>query len=630
MRNMRRTTRALGSKKETRTSKLGKLKPGITLQDRYLILGILGTGGMSSVYKGRDLHFPNVTKLVAVKEMVNLAADPTMYEMVIRNFEREADLLATLSHPAIPRIYDYFTHDTSSYLVMEFIEGKDLEAILREQDDFLQEEQVLNWAIELCDVLNYLHNHQPQPVIFRDMKPSNVMVNQHGHIRLIDFGIARLFQPGQKGTMIGTEGYSPPEQYRGEASPQGDLYALGATIHHLLSRRDPRAEPPFSFAERPIREINPAISAELESVINGSLAYEPKDRFPTAKAMQQALLAAAKQTGVLSVGASAALLKPSNEVDEIWSFECEDEIRGTPIIYDGTLYVGCYDNNLYALDAKTGEFQWKYATEGGIPTRPVAQDGMVFVGSEDTRVYALTSSKGELVWTYYSEAPIRSSPVISEGHIFFGSDDANLHVVNMLSGNRAWRTEANGAIRSSPLIANERVYFGCETGDFYSVDFRGEHKWRFKAKRALTSSPILVEGLIYVGSMDWTLYALEAEVGWEVWRFRLGRPTISTPAHAEGRIFTGCADGNIYAVDARSSRELWRFTTEHQVTASPIIHEDSLYCGSVDGSMYCLDMRSGRLRWRFRTADAITGTSVIDDNVLYFGSMDRRIYALAT
>jgi serine/threonine protein kinase len=627
---MRRTTRALGSKKETRTSKLGKLKPGITLQDRYLILGVLGSGGMSSVYKGRDLHFPNVTKLVAVKEMVNLAADPTMYEMVIRNFEREADLLATLSHPAIPRIYDYFTQDASSYLVMEFIEGKDLEATLREHDDFLSEEQVINWAIELCDVLDYLHNHQPQPVIFRDMKPSNVMVDQHGHIRLIDFGIARLFQPGQKGTMIGTEGYSPPEQYRGEASPQGDIYALGATVHHLLTRRDPRAEPPFSFNERPIREINAAISAELESVINGSLAYEPKDRFPTAGAMKQALLAAAKKTGLLTTGATASILKPSSDVDEIWSFECEDEIRGTPIIHDGTVFIGCYDNNIYALDAKTGEFQWKYATEGGIPTKPVAQEGTVYVGSEDTRLYALTTKKGELVWTYYTEGPIRSSPVISEGHLFFGSDDAHLHVVNMLSGNRAWRTEANSAVRSSPLIANERVYFGCETGDFYSVDFRGELKWRFKAKRALTASPILVEGLIYVGSMDWTLYALEAEVGWEVWRFRLGRPTISTPAHAEGRIFTGCADGNIYAIDARSSRELWRFTTEHQVNASPIVHEDSLYCGSVDGSMYCLDMRSGRLRWRFRTAAAITGTPAINENTLYFGSMDKRIYALAT
>ena len=123
---MRRTTRTLEGQPET--GQLGQLNAGVTLQDRYLVLGILGSGGMSSVYKGRDLHFPNVTKLVAIKEMINLASDPTMYEMIVRNFEREADLLATLSHPSIPRIYDYFTQDASSYLIMEFIEGKDLEA----------------------------------------------------------------------------------------------------------------------------------------------------------------------------------------------------------------------------------------------------------------------------------------------------------------------------------------------------------------------------------------------------------------------------------------------------------------------------------------------------------------------
>jgi outer membrane protein assembly factor BamB len=585
---------------------------------------------MSSVYKGRDLHFPNVTKLVAVKEMVNMAADPTMYEMVVRNFEREADLLATLSHPAIPRIYDYFTQDDSSFLVMEFIEGRDLEAILRERDEFLEEEQVINWAIELCDVLAYLHNHQPQPVIFRDMKPSNVMVDQHGHIRLIDFGIARVFQPGQKGTMIGTEGYSPPEQYRGEASPQGDLYALGATLHHLLTRRDPRAEPPFSFSERPIREINPSVSADIEAVIYGALAYEPRDRYPNAETMKQALLSAAKKTGVLSSGATAAMLPSDPEVEELWSFECEDELRGTPVIANGIAYIGCYDNNIYAVDAKSGEFLWKYATEGGIPTRPIVEEGRIYIGSEDHRLYSITADTGDLIWTYYTEGPIRSSPAIWEGHLFFGSDDAYLHVVNLLSGGRAWKTDAAAPIRSTPLIANERVYFGCESGDFYSVDFRGELKWRFKAKRALTSSPLLVDGLIYVGSMDWTLYALDAEGGWQVWRFRMGRPSISSPAYAEGRIYTGCADGNIYAIDARSSHEIWRYTTEHQVTGSPIIHEDSLYCGSVDGSMYCLDMRSGRLRWRFRTGGPITGTPEISNNVLYFGSTDHRFYALLT
>ena len=221
---MRRITRKL-ERKLNETGQLSQLEPGATLQERYLVLGILGRGGMSAVYKGRDLHFPNVTKLVAIKEMINLAADPTMHEMIVRNFEREADILATLSHPAIPRIFDYFSQASSSYLAMEFIEGKDLETLLQDSKDFLPEEQIVTWAIELCDVLTYLHNHKPQPVIFRDMKPSNIMIDLHEHIRLIDFGIARVFQPGQKGTMIGTEGYSPPEQYRGEASPPGDIYA---------------------------------------------------------------------------------------------------------------------------------------------------------------------------------------------------------------------------------------------------------------------------------------------------------------------------------------------------------------------------------------------------------------------
>ncbi len=621
---MRRTTRAL----DNQTEGLERLQPGTTLQDRYLILGILGSGGMSSVYKGRDLHFPNVTKLVAIKEMTSMLTDQTMYEMVVTNFEREADLLATLSHPSIPRIYDYYTDKNSLYLVMEFIDGKDLEAILHETDDFLPVEQVINWAIELCDVLTYLHNHKPEPLVFRDMKPSNVMVDQHDQIRLIDFGIARVFQPGQKGTMIGTEGYSPPEQYRGEASPAGDIYALGATLHHLLTRRDPRIEPPFSFSERPIREINPNVSPEFEAIINKALDYDPKKRYENVEALKQALLAAVKETGILIRPRTAEIRVHEDDVKEIWSFECEDEIRGSPILYQDVIYIGCYDNNLYALDAQTGEFLWKYATEGGITGRPAAEDGIIFIGSEDHRLHAITARGGSLVWTYYTEGPIRSSPVLSHGHIFFGSDDAYLHVVNSLNGRRVWRAESNAPIWSTPLVHEERVYFGCESGDFYCFDFRGEMKWRKKVKRAVTSSPITFDGLVYFGSKDWTLYALEIENGWQVWRFRMGGPTISTPSTSEDKIFIGCGDNNIYAVHARHAREVWRFSTEHQVTGSPTVFEDSLYCGSVDGFLYCLDIRSGRLRWRFRTEGPITGSPAIAEDRLYIGSNDHRVYAL--
>ncbi|HAD05725.1 MAG TPA: protein kinase, partial [Anaerolineaceae bacterium] len=229
-----------------------QLQTGFVLVDRYLIQDVIGVGGMGSVYRARDLHFPNVIKLVAVKEMINQARDPLVRQTVVQNFEREANILVTLNHPSIPKIFDYFSHEERSYLVLEYINGKDLEAILNESEGPISEDKVITWAIEICDVLEYLHNHKPEPIIFRDMKPSNVMINQQGHVVLVDFGIAKMFREGQKGTMIGTEGYSPPEQYRGEASPLADIYALGATLHHLLTKRDPRMEPPFSFAERPI------------------------------------------------------------------------------------------------------------------------------------------------------------------------------------------------------------------------------------------------------------------------------------------------------------------------------------------------------------------------------------------
>ncbi len=313
-------------------------------------------GGMGSVYRARDLHFPSVVKLVAIKEVINRVADPLVRKTVIQNFEREANILATLNHPTIPRVYDYFSDGDRSYLVLEFVHGRDLEDIINDTKGFLPEERVLAWAIELCDVLAFLHSHKPDPIIFRDMKPSNVMVNPSDHIVLVDFGIAKQFQVGQKGTMIGTEGYSPPEQYRGEAGPLADIYSLGATIHHALSRRDPRLEPPFSFGERLLRKINPAVSAELEAIVNSALQYNPADRFQSAEAMKEALVAAGRKTGLLNhAGTSASTLQLSGGVKPLWVFQCEDEIRGAPLYYDGAVFIGSYDHNLYSLNAADGK-----------------------------------------------------------------------------------------------------------------------------------------------------------------------------------------------------------------------------------------------------------------------------------
>ncbi len=243
---------------------------------------------MGAVYLAQDLRFSGVTRMCAIKEMISTTPDPQIRRMAVQSFEREANLLVQLNHPGIPKTSDFFTEGVRSYLVMEYVEGEDLENILDNVEGMLKEETVLEWAIQVCDVLVYLHNQKP-PIIFRDMKPSNVMLrSEDNKIALIDFGIAKAFEAGQKGTMIGTEGYSPPEQYKGIVDLRGDIYALGATLHHLLSKRDPRLEPPFTFHEEPARLLNPNLSQATNDIIMKCLEYDPEKRYQSTLELKKA------------------------------------------------------------------------------------------------------------------------------------------------------------------------------------------------------------------------------------------------------------------------------------------------------------------------------------------------------
>ncbi|MEI8131416.1 MAG: serine/threonine-protein kinase, partial [Leptolinea sp.] len=606
------------------------LLAGSILSSRYLIQDVIGVGGMGSVYRARDMHFSNAVKLVAVKEMINHTRDPGMRQTMQINFEREANILVSLNHISIPKIYDFFEINERFYLVLEFIDGKDLEVYLGDYKGFLQEDQVIGWAIELCEVLQFLHSHKPEPIIFRDVKPSNVMVNRSDHIVLIDFGIAKVFKVGQKGTMIGTEGYAPPEQYRGESNPTVDIYAIGATLHHLLTRRDPRLEAPFTFSERPIRQINPSISTELESVINTALAYNGKDRYPSASAMKEALMAVASRKGIPMPGYAAPNRQLDNEssIKPVWTFECEDEIRATPQIDGGLAFIGVYDNNMYALDAQTGAFKWKFPTQGGIVSQPVVHEGKLLFGSEDRSVYGVEARTGKELWKIQTGGQVRSSGKVAEGHLFIGSDDGYLYAINLASNKTSWRVETQDAIRSTPFITEDHIYFGSESGELTCCDFRGSVKFRFTAKRAITSSPLVTNGRVFFGSVDSTFYGVDAKSGWTIWRFRMGKGTVSSPCTVDGLLFFGSADGNIYCVDGGNGREVWRYKTDHQISGSPIIYRDNLICGSAEGILYCLEYRSGRLRWKFQTRGPITGTPIVYNEIIYFGSVDHTLYAI--
>jgi outer membrane protein assembly factor BamB len=534
---------------------------------------------------------------------------------------------------------DYFTEGDRSYLVLDMIRGKDLEAWLEEQTDYLDQRKALDWLLQLCDALIHLHGQRPTPIIFRDLKPSNIMLDQYNRMVLIDFGIAKLFETGNKGTMIGTEGYSPPEQYRGQATPAGDIYALGATFHHLLTRQDPRLEPPFTFNERPIREANPNVSPAFEAIIMRCLNYDPSERFHDAAAFKEALLMLAEPAStVTESGPGMAVADPSiaaaesgaaSQVKPLWIFKCEDEIRSKAAATAQLILVGAYDHNLYALNIVDGELVWKFPATGGLGASPYVYDGSVVIGSVDQHLYSVHLINGRMNWRFATEGPIYSSPTVRFDHVFFGSDDGYLYAVNAAQGKEVWKANAYSAVRSSPFVSEENVYFGTESGYIFCLDLsNGRNKWQSQAKRAITSSPTVVDDIVFVGSMDSTLLALDASSGWTIWRFRARRPIISSPVVHDSTVYFGSADGNLYALDVESGRQLWTYETKGQVTSSPTIGEGAVYFGSADGSVYSVSLKRGDLRWRFETGGPVVSPPLIVNGIVYIGSYDHHLYAL--
>jgi Protein kinase domain len=258
--------------------------PSTLLNGRYRLLERIGQGGMGAIYRAEDVRFNH--RIVAVKEMNQHGLLASDKQAATAAFQREADLLAMLMHPHLPRIYDHFDEGGNSYLVMDYIEGETLEAYLGGLSGKpLPVEAACEVVLQLCEALSYLHSQRP-PVIFRDLKPANVMRTPGGYLYLIDFGIARLFKPGQPTDTIalGSPGYAAPEQYgREQTTQRSDIYSLGALLHQLLTGRDPSASPftfdPLAGADAPTLRLN--------GLVQRMVQMKPGDRPSTIQEVQR-------------------------------------------------------------------------------------------------------------------------------------------------------------------------------------------------------------------------------------------------------------------------------------------------------------------------------------------------------
>lgn len=248
------------------------MKIGDIFEEKYEIIDILGKGGMGTVYLGRNIKLGTLWAIKEISKGGNARVD----------ILAEPNILKKLEHPYLPRIFDIMEDEDNIYIIADYIEGTSLDRELKKGSRF-DEKQVMEWAKQICEVLSYLHELSPNPIIYRDMKPSNLMLTKRGTIKLIDFGIAREYKTGlQSDTIyIGTRGYAAPEQYgTGQTNAASDIFSLGMTLHHLLTGKDPSC-PPFEM--RPVREYDDSLSEKIEGIVEKCTRQNPEERYQTAR-----------------------------------------------------------------------------------------------------------------------------------------------------------------------------------------------------------------------------------------------------------------------------------------------------------------------------------------------------------
>ena len=264
------------------------LSAGTALQGgRYVVTKVLGQGGMGAALLATDKRVNN--KPVVIKELVSESTDPDKIKEDERNFKQEMMTLATLRHPLIPAVTDSFDENQRYFMVQDYVEGENLEDRLARTKQPLKERDALSYASQVLDVLEYLARRTP-PIVHRDIKPANIIISDEDkRAHLVDFGIARADVARnvrrKQTSALGTPGYAPPEQYQGNADPRSDLYALGATLHHLLTNRDPRDYPPFTYP--PARSLNPQLSPEVEQLLTKATNNDITQRYQSAVAMKR-------------------------------------------------------------------------------------------------------------------------------------------------------------------------------------------------------------------------------------------------------------------------------------------------------------------------------------------------------
>lgn len=330
-------------------------------------------------------------------------------------------------------------------------------------------------------------------------------------------------------------------------------------------------------------------------------------------------------TGVYDNGG----IVPGNNV--LWQFTTGNWVTSSPAVSDGVVYVGSRDNNLYAIDAVTGQEKWRFATGTWVTSSPAVSNSTVYVGSEDKNLYAIDAVTGKEHWRFGTGGGVSSPPTVSDDVVYFGSADKNLYAVNSVTGKEKWRFQAGG-MSTSPAVANGIVFAVFDINGLFAIDaVAGRELWNFHPDPGglFYSSPAITDGIVYFGDCQHNhLFAIDAKTGKEKWEYGTKGWIRSSPAVSNGTVYVGSQDKTLYAFDAVTGKEKWRFVTRGLVLSSPAVADGIVYIGSEDKNLYAIDAVTGQEEWRVTTGDGIDSSPAVANGIVYIGSNDGKLWAI--
>lgn len=313
-----------------------------------------------------------------------------------------------------------------------------------------------------------------------------------------------------------------------------------------------------------------------------------------------------------------------------WSYPTRGVVDGSPVVADGTVYIGAESGILYALEATSGTPRWARPTGGAVYSRPAVADGTVYVGSQDGHLYALDADSGHQRWSYPTGPVYLSGPAVADGTVYVGSDDGTVYAIYAGTGDRRWSfSRDKSPIDSSPAISDGLVYIGSDDWDMYALNAaNGNVQWTFKTGGPIDSGPTVVNGVVYFGSDDGDVYALAARTGHLLWSYPTGADVVSSPALAAGVVYFGSDNGDVYALASRTGHLLWSYATKGSVDSSPMVLGGIVYIGSYDGNVYALHSGNGTPYWIGATGPIGFSDPFISEDTAYVGTNNGYVYAL--